>query len=276
MIVKVYKSGDNIEIYLYEKMVSSKEEIEEKEYKIELFEEKKDRKDERRKQTLRDNMNNLRRMARAYFTGKSFFVTLTFNDKYFHGVDDVTAADRKLKYFLKKLREEFGEVSYIAVRELQKKRQCIHYHMLLKNEKWTNYFLENNIKKDSQLQKAFEREIHKKYWIYGFVKIYLIDYVDNVGAYLSKYMSKELDWLKGRKLILKSTDIKKIEPLTDPKELHEIVQELDLYKSIAELEILNNEKRKAVFTNGYKSEYLGNITYYDINLKRLEKYIKND
>lgn len=299
MIYKIYRSGENYEIYSYERggsdddmnisdYSSTLDRLEmEKKKKAELMPwevlETENRSEERRKQTLRDNAMNLKRMAREYFYGDCFFVTLTFGEN----IRNIDKADRKLKYFISKLREDYGEVSWMGVRELQKKRDVIHYHLLLKNEDLLKHFSDAGIgypeKKGkyyvgNEKQKEFERFIQSKYWKYGYVKWMLCGFVDDVGAYLSKYMSKgdieDMRWLEGRKLVLKSRDIKRVNALdyNQNKDLYDLlVKNIDVIKSIAENDIENNVKRKSVFTNGYSSEYTGKVLYYDIHLKRLEK-----
>ena len=299
MIYKIYRSGENYEIYSYERGGFNAEDClgdysgiyerleNEKKKEDELLPwetlEQVDRTEERRKQTLRDNAMALKRMAREYFSGEVFFVTLTFEDN----VRDIDKADRKLKYFIKKLREEYGEVSWIGVRELQKKRNVIHYHLLLKNETILNYFNYNKIKPPikkgkyyvgCEKQKEYERFIQSKFWKYGFVKWMKINFVDDTGAYLCKYMSKgdieEMKWLENRRLILKSADIKKITALdyNQNRDLYDLlIKNIKVIESIAKDDIKDKVKGKRVFTNGYNSEFAGKVLYYDIHLKRMEK-----
>lgn len=282
---KIYRSGDNIEIYSYQYMDNPENVMEGVNEGVleRLIEERKqeDRKDERRAQTLRDNANNLKRMAREYFKGNVFFVTLTYKSL----MRDIDKSDRKLKYFLKKLKDDYGHISYVGVRELQKKRDVIHYHLLIKNPELSRLTEDIpepkrqgkfNIK--SWKQKEFEQFIHEKYWKHGWVDWTKVDFVDDLGAYLAKYMTKgdlkDMAWLENRRLILRSKDIKKIEPLDWKKDstlIKEIMENLDVYKSIAQQEIIDNTERKSVFTNGYHSKFAGEVLYYDIHINRLKK-----
>lgn len=280
---KIYKSGDNIEIYEYEYLTPPP-----KKYRVDAEPEEQTeqlenteicRIKERREQTLRDNANGMKRMAREYFQGNNFFVTLTFKDN----INDIDKTDRKLKYFIKKFREDYGETSFVAVRELQK-RGAIHYHMLLKNKKMRDYYLEHipepkrkgNRQIFSQEQKDYQDYLRENYWKYGIVNCTLINFVDDVGAYLVKYMNKnklqQMEWQENRRLILRSADIKKIEPLDsikDSKLIDSIAYQMEYIKSIAKEDIQNNLTRKRVFTNGYKSRTHGQMLYYDMHLSRL-------
>lgn len=276
MWYKVIKSGSNIEVYCYEKNLpppSPTEKIIEKmdwRGEVERNTTAGERREQRREQTLRDNKNNLRRMAREYFSTSSFFITLTYNNANHHGAEDIKKSDRKFKYFIKKCNEHLGNVEYLAVRELTKNGR-IHYHVLLNSDRLTEIFERQKIQKNDNKQKRIERYFYNKLWSYGFVKLFLIDNkIDNIGAYLSKYMGKEMDWIQNSRLILKSKNIKKIEPQTDSIISNNINENLEHIESIAQKEIIDNENRKSVFTNFYKSEYLGLVKYYDINLNRLK------
>lgn len=286
---KIYRAGNHIEIYEYES-TNIPDNVEFEGYDLEKVSlDRGDRKEERRKQTLRDNANKLRRMARAYFADCDvYFVTLTFADL----MTDIDKADRRVKYFFKKLRNAYGDISYLGVRELQK-RGAIHYHFLVKdNTGYLNKELKDlpypqrvgnrTIKSDKQ--KEWEVFVHDKFWRYGFVDWTRVSFVDDFGAYLIKYMTKgdvkNQEWQEFRRLVLRSKDIKTIEPVDARLEENRefclsIIQNIDFYTSVAQNEIKDNCKRRAVFTSGYESKYTGKVTYFDINLERLSKIEEN-
>lgn len=278
---KIYKSGDNYEVYEYERtpMFDEVEQKDQEEMETWDYPENADRIEERRKQTLRENGNNLKRMARENFSGKVFFMTLTFAENF----QDIDKADRKMKYMFKKFRENYGDTKYIGVREKQK-RGAIHYHFLVQNETLKEYYetyvppvkRRGKITIKSDEQKQYEQFFHAKYWKPGIVDITMIDFVDDTGAYLAKYLTKgkieEMKWLEKRRLVLKSKDIKKVEPLCEVKDsgiFKAIVEQMDYIKSIAKEDIENKEKRKRVFTNGYSSKWFGKVMYHDIHLNRI-------
>lgn len=218
-----------------------KEEREDKELR------KIDRKAERRAQTLRDARNKCRRLAIANFNEESIFMTLTFADN----MSDVSYADNEFKKFNKRLKDRYGSYDYIAVREFQK-RGAVHYHIVCN--------VPFNWHDKKQLQ-ALEREIGENVWKHGFVDIQRMNNtkrgqnVDNVGAYLTKYMSKEFDdsRLQGKKAYLNSKGLVQPIVITGDAAL-KLVEE---YKN-----------KKETFTNAYANEYLGKITYREFNLLR--------
>lgn len=291
---KVYRSGNNIEIYEYERMPIAEFEVAGgiNEGILDRLNseqsEKEDRTVERRLQTLRNNANDLKRMAREYFTKDSFFITLTYADRWACDHTEIDKSDRRTKSLWKKLRqtseENFmdGDIKYVGVRELQKQRNVIHYHYIVSSEYLTylhDYYSAEIIdNKKSESHKLFETAFCKKFWKFGFVDIRPIEGIDDTGAYLAKYMTKakikEMEWLEKRRLILRSENVKKIEPLCgerDSNEIRQIIEQIELYKSIAEEDIKGNSKRRRVFTNGYDSDYNGKVMYYDIHLDRFEK-----
>lgn len=285
---KIYKSGENYEVYEYERNPIIETEFGTG-YNLENATErvsddvedyaKEDRTDERRAQTLRENAMALKRMAREYFRDRAYFITLTYSDRWACDSTQIDKSDRRTKSLWKKLRE-FGEISYVGVRELQKKRNVIHYHYIVSSAYldtlYDAYEAEIKNNKKNQAHKDFENMFEGMFWKYGFVDIRPIDEIDDTGAYLAKYMSKaklkEMEWLEKRRLILRSDNIKKIEPLcsdNDSEEIKNIIAEMNLYKSIAEEDIQNKQKRKRVFTNGYYSDFNGLVMYYEIHKNRL-------
>lgn len=211
-----------------------------------------DRKDERRGQTTRDARNTTRRLALMNFKSGDKFLTLTFDPKRFTEYqlrEDILFLDNELKKFIKRFNYRFQcNLKYIAVREFHKSGR-IHFHMICD---WSKHFTcEEEIRE-------FERLLGEKVWKNGWVDIKQMDHVDNVGAYLIKYMTKNVavNFFKGRKIYLCSKGLQR--PV--------------VYRGLeAELIIntYNLKNKKEVYTNSYESEYLGQITYKEYNLKRL-------
>lgn len=181
--------------------------------------------------------NNLRRLALMNFDNTSKFITLTFKDN----VTDLEESNRifkkfilRLNYYLKKQDRE--SVQYLAVIEFQK-RGAIHYHMLCNLE----YI------------KAMKLE---ELWGHGFIKINRITHVDNIGAYVVKYMTKEDadERLIGKKMYQCSKGLKKPVEITG-REAAKIIFEL--------------ENKKVAYSSSYENKLLGGfITYQEINLDR--------
>lgn len=249
--IKAIYNGDIIEFYVMEKspmlfQQKHEEKVEPKEGLEWIYDVVENRKESRRSQTLRDAKNTMRRLAiRNFKPNESLFITLTYR---WHNTD-LNLADKHFGEFVKAIRDESGQAfQYLAVREFTKKGR-VHFHLL------TDFKIDG----DSQIDlERWERDV-AKVWGEGFVDIKITNHIDNVGAYLSKYMSKEIAsdyYFKNKKYYLCSQGLKRPEVFTG-----EIA--LALYNSM--------NKKNEVFTNSYESEYLGKITYIEFNLNRLNK-----
>ena len=258
---KVISSGSVIEVYEYEKDTVKEFPKNEKEkyneYEKILLEqdesnwihEKHDRTVERRKQTMREARNLTRRLALMNFGVGSAFVTLTYPDIRHLTADDIDVADDDFKKFMKRLRYKYNKnFKYLAVREFTK-RGRIHFHMLIDFEVAAQ---------DESYVKQLEQLWGTTIWKHGFVDIKVLDGVDNVGAYLIKYMTKSisLEAFKGHKAYLCSKGLDR--PLEYRGEEAEAI-----------LQAYGLKDKKEVFTNSYISEYLGTISYKEYNLNRL-------
>lgn len=168
----------------------------------------------------------VRRYANANFSNKSKFITLTFADN----VIDLKTANREFVKARKRLARFLKmPLEYIAVPEFQK-RGAVHYHMLMNCP-----YIEN---------KTLAR-----LWARGFVKINAIDKVDNIGAYITKYMTKNgLDErLAGQKSYFMSHNLKAPEVTTDSETIAEVLADM-------------NVKRVAC-SSSFDSDYYGAICY---------------
>lgn len=177
--------------------------------------------------------NNVRRLSLANFDNGSKFVTFTFAQN----ITDVSEANQLWKKFIKRMRYKYGDFKYMAVIEFQK-RGAVHYHVI-----WDLAYI-----KKSELSEI---------WSHGFVKINRIEHVDNVGAYIVKYMTKDLmdERFKGLKAYQCSKGLQR--PLVLRGE-----QVAELYR------MYGLEDKKTVFESSYTSEHHGTILYKEYNLKR--------
>lgn len=257
---KVVVSNHVIEVYEYQHMPSVKDLDSDKDdfNPLDLenvtLEEKEDLTEKRRKQTMRDSRNLIRRLALMNFNSGDKFITLTFDPKRFteEQLRDISFVDLEFKNFIKRFNYRFNcKLKYLTVREFHRSGR-IHLHMICDWDK--ELIFENEIRE-------FERILGQDVWKNGFVDIKAIDHVDNVGAYITKYMTKMDDdtalWaFKGRKIYLCSKGLDR--PL--------------IYRDYEAEQIISTyglDIKKEVFTNSYESEYLGTITYKEFNLKRL-------
>lgn len=250
---KVIVSGNVMEVYSYEKPPINNLDFESKNDDYDALDisntklefDPEDRTEKRRKQTITDARNLTRRLTLMNFGNNDKFITLTYKEN----MRDLNKSDDYFKNFIKRFKYKFKlkDFKYIAVRETQK-RGAIHYHMIcnwnveLVNEEEIRYY---------------ERLLGEKVWGHGFVDIKPITHVDNVGAYIIKYMTKNLaiELFKGKKMYLCSKGLKRpVEYKGDEAEMVISVYGLD--------------EKKEVFTNSYESEYLGQITYKEYNMNR--------
>lgn len=139
---------------------------------------------ENREIALNRIKDNIVCLARSNFDEGSKFITLTFGEN----LVDLSVANSEFKKFIQRLRYEEGEFKYLAVIEFQK-RGAVHYHMI------SDLFYISNHKL-------------RRIWSGGFVRINRIKHVDDVGAYLVKYMCKVDDLrLHKRKAYLRSANL---------------------------------------------------------------------
>lgn len=161
------------------------------------------------------------------------FYTLTFAENITRPKD----ANHEWKKFIQRLDRFIGyKAEYVVVVEFQD-RGAVHYHAVFFNLPYIKK------KKVSEL------------WGQGFIRVNAIDEVDNVGAYVSKYMGKDLkeDKLKGEKCYFSSRG------LLQPKELKEKSQVECVRTALPD----SSKTYETVFEN----EYTGKVTYRQYNLK---------
>lgn len=243
---RVIISGSVVEVYEYENSIY-------KGYKSNGGRDKiadDESKEKNRKDSLRRARQDVRRIVNAnvgaygeHFAAK--FLTLTFGDN----VVDLDVAHYEFVKFIKRLNYlVFGTKSanlrYTAVPEFQK-RGAVHYHVIIYNIPYTRV------------------EVIESIWGNGYVWINKIDNVDNVGAYVCKYLTKaqEDERLRGRKCYFNSRGLFKPYVIEDEKKTETIKQSLP--------EELMTVSRQ------YENEHLGKISYRQYNLKRVRNTINN-
>ena len=247
LYIKVVKTKHIIEIYEYEKLnVNSTFNPDRADYghSINAVENYKVRNQMRR--------DMIRRLAVQNFDKKfDKFVTLTFRDNPDLDITDVKACNAEFKNFVLRLRRVMGKLmpdsfhlAYLAVIEFQDKndRGAVHYHMLV-NLPWID-------------QKALEA-----IWGLGFVSINAIDKVDNLGAYVIKYMTPNSD--DPRLMGLKAYNCSKG---LDRPEVYRS-WEFDESSKVGEI-VQSLPKEKIVYSDKYTTQHSGKIAYSQVNLKR--------
>lgn len=257
LIERVYKkivySGDVVEVYEYDKGYLKGYELtdSEKRNNGRLKGEKSNNYEEHRKQVLQRAKKNLRRLINANVGqyGKEFtakFLTLTFRDD----VKDLDKANYEFKKFIQRLNYYcFGtkkaNLKYTCVIEFQE-RGAIHYHVIIYN---MPYVKANDI---------------ANVWGNGFIKINKIDDIGNVGAYVAEYLGqaekgqgKDVadDRLQGKKSYFSSRGLFKPIEITDKKVVEQVAAALP--------------EDYLTYSATYENEHLGNITYKQYNLKKM-------
>lgn len=185
-------------------------------------------KKENREKVMYRARSRVRRLANANPQLNKFF-TLTFKDN----VTDLKYANNEYKKFVLRLnrfckKQGYGKLQYIAVVEFQK-RGAIHYHILC-NLPYINAKTLATI------------------WGNGFIKINKIDDVDNVGAYITKYMTKD----EADDRLIENRSYFTSQGLSEPIEIEN-------YNDVSML--LNKQKVVRKFETTFANDYLGKIDY---------------
>lgn len=152
------------------------------------------------------------------------FLTLTYKEN----LQNIETARKDFDKFIKRLKSKVKRLKYVNVIEFQK-RGAIHFHLVCN----LPYI---DVKKLSKI------------WRLGFVKINKIDNVDNIGAYITKYMTKDNadSRLIGKKCYTMSKNLKKPTVYVEETEINALLEDI--------------ESVKHVYTNSYYSDYYGNVT----------------
>lgn len=235
--IKIYSLGDIYEIYKYELPVYAG-------YHKFTFKGRKptdeNTKKENRKKVATRIRNNVRRLALANFNEHSRFFTATFKDN----ITDMDFANNEFKKFIKRLKYSYDDFKYLAVVEFQK-RGAIHYHML------SNFgYIEQ-----SDLEKIWNNGF---VWIRDLLTANKGNPVDNVGAYIVKYMNKNIidKRLIGKKAYFTSKN------LVRPEIIYEDMRLIDCLRKY------NLDSDNLFYENKFMSKENGEVLYYEFNKKR--------
>lgn len=176
---KIVHSGSFIEVYEYSKPYW----VGFPRYRANFVRFKRSKSQAEQESIRDDNVRRTRQQIRRLVNSNSDmnkFLTLTFREEFV--AVDLETANRYFNLFIKRLTRLYPKLKYIAIPEFQsdyyfrsgvKKAYggAVHYHLLL------------------NLPFVPVSEI-ESVWSYGFVKLNRIDNIDNVGAYVCKYLGK--------------------------------------------------------------------------------------
>ena len=139
------------------------------------------------KNSLNQTMKKLRYLINANFSGKpnELWITLTFADSLL--ARNANAVYLYFNKFIKRLRYKYGkDLEYIAVLEPHEIKNCdiknwhgYHFHLLLKSYVRKKIFIPH--------------EDFENIWGLGFCRIERLNNIDNIGAYLSAYLTNVED-----------------------------------------------------------------------------------
>lgn len=198
--------------------------------------------------TLSRRNNFIRRYACANFDkNNSKFLTLTFKEN----LKDVKKANKEFKLFIKRLKQYINynfdknfKLKYLAVIEFQE-RGAIHYHMLCNIPYIDLHIIQNDI------------------WKNGICFINKITHVDNLGAYIVKYITKDVNdfRLMGEKGYLRSNNLIKPKKIVNHNLKSFYNWERKFYDNIL-------KDLKPVYEDEFYNDILGNCNYKQYNLDR--------
>lgn len=187
--------------------------------------------------------DKIRRLACSNFNNKyDKFLTLTFAEN----MTNVKECNLLFKNFIKRLKYQYNlnNLKYLAVIEFQE-RGAVHYHVLL------------------NIPYIPHKEL-QDLWGNGFVFINAIEHVDNIGAYILKYITKDNNDIRlmGQKAYLTSRNLKQPEEIIN----HNLKDFDKLEHKVIDKYNLN--ALKPIYETNYDTELLGECNYKQYNLDR--------
>jgi len=233
-------SGKYFELYAYEKglkrdFTRTKKKIcehEQMQIDYQVEEKKVGTELSKRKDSIARTRTQIRRIINSNMDFTKF-TTLTFKNH----EKSVPVANKHFNKFIMRLNYKYGNFKYISVIEFQP-CEAVHYHFL------------------SNLPYIEKKEL-AEIWKNGYVKINKIKHVDNLGAYVCKYLQKDMTEkrLFNKKKFFCSKNIEKPIEIYDDREIENT------------LEYYNLSDAKPEFENKFSNEFIGNVEYKVFKLK---------
>jgi len=185
-----------------------------------------------------DNISRARTKIRRLVNSNpdfSKFITLTFAEN----LQDIKIANRHFNKFIMRLKYQYPNLKYLSVIEFQK-RGAIHYHFVCNLPRVENFLL-------------------RKIWKHGFVKINKIKKGSNLGAYVCKYLRKDMCNKKmfRKKKYFFSKNLEQPIKIFDSKTIKELS---DFY---------NLSSAEPVYKTTFSNKYTGEVEYKQFSLKKL-------
>lgn len=183
--------------------------------------------------TLRKARQSIRRLVNANIGPESKFVTLTFKDN----VRDFKVANYEFKKFVGRLKYFVGKrLKYLVVPEFHRSG-VIHYHVVFFSLPYVR------------------QKILQEIWGQGIVDIRKIRHVDNLGAYVCKYLNKGVDdqRLVGKKCYFTSRNLEKPKEFMTGKKL--------ITEGATSL-----PARHKIYESSFHNDHTGTVMYQQYNL----------
>jgi hypothetical protein len=185
---------------------------------------------EKRKSSVNRTRTEIRRLVNSN-PQLNKFLTLTFGWEMF----DLEKANRLFNTYIRRMNKHFPNFQYIAIVEFQK-RGAVHYHLLC-NLKYVP------AKKLEDI------------WQHGFINIKRIDRVTNMGAYICKYLHKDMfdKRMFRKKKFFRSQDLNKSAEIVGDN------AEFFMEEGISKLHL--------DYTHEFENEHRGKILYKQYHYK---------
>ena len=238
---KIITCGNYLQVYFYkEKHVKVKQGIENNLIKEKNISRVGEKKYIEYKNILRAKFN-LQRLVKANEYIFKTFITLTYAEN----IKDIKEANKNFNNWLTNIRKRKNkDFAFVCVPEYQK-RGAVHYHLLTNIDiNDTSVIIPQKIrtKKTEKLKHLYD----VVYWEKGYSQVSSLSDVENVVAYITKYMTKDIDnrlfgsrkYHYSRNLIRPKESILDISNNTDFEYLKKLTSESEL-----------------VFSNNYKNTY---------------------
>lgn len=236
---KLIISGEYFEVYTYEitqrrDFTRKKKPLLEKTDDGIEVEEKGELEVAKRKESIHRTRTEIRRLVNSNPDFSKFY-TLTFKEN----LKEVNIANKHFNKFIMRMEYRYGKFIYLAVIEFQK-RGAVHYHFLCNLPFITSKKIET-------------------IWGHGFIKIQRIKHVTNLGAYVCKYLHKDMTdkRLFRKKKYFCSENIERPTEVYDDGVVEKLLTQYDLHDKKPDYE--------ASFTN----EYTGKVEYKQFKVKSI-------
>ncbi len=167
---KVVSSGESVDIYEYEVPIARGIKKQRAQNRAAIY----NRNSEYQTKSITRAKNKIRRLILSNFKTNDKFITLTFNDENVFDINKLEVCLKYYKKFVRKLKNIYPAIKYIAVPEFQK-RGAVHYHIIC------------NLP-------HLDKDKIQSLWGHGFIKIKAIFDSQSAAIYLTKYLSKRFDY----------------------------------------------------------------------------------